>query len=190
VLARAVALAREHPKDSAALEALTWIIAGGIGSGRETDAAFDLLSANHSQSEQIEHVCSMAAQYQGEVADRFLQKVLEKNPARSVRGVACLSLARRRKDAAEAAQSRKPPESNRLGREAERFYERVLADYADVVSRDRKLGDQARKALFEMHHLVVGKVAPEIVGEDLDGRRFKLSDYRGKVVMLDFWGDW
>ncbi len=38
--------------------------------------------------------------------------------------------------------------------------------------------------------LAVGKVAPEIVGEDVDGKKFKLSDYRGKVVVLDFWGDW
>ena len=36
----------------------------------------------------------------------------------------------------------------------------------------------------------VGAVAPEIEGEDLDGNRFKLSDYRGKVVILDFWGHW
>lgn len=35
-----------------------------------------------------------------------------------------------------------------------------------------------------------GKPAPEIEGEDLDGHPFKLSDYRGKVVLLDFWGDW
>jgi len=38
--------------------------------------------------------------------------------------------------------------------------------------------------------LAVGKVAPEISGVDVDGRKFKLSDYRGKVVVLDFWGDW
>ena len=36
----------------------------------------------------------------------------------------------------------------------------------------------------------VGQLAPEIEGEDLDGAKFKLSDYRGKVVMLDFYGDW
>ena len=36
----------------------------------------------------------------------------------------------------------------------------------------------------------VGSVAPEIQGEDVDGVRFQLSDYRGKVVVLDFWGDW
>ena len=36
----------------------------------------------------------------------------------------------------------------------------------------------------------IGEVAPEIEGEDLDGVPFKLSDYRGKVVVLDFWGNW
>jgi hypothetical protein len=35
-----------------------------------------------------------------------------------------------------------------------------------------------------------GPPAPEIAGEDLDGVPFRLSDYRGKVVLLDFWGDW
>jgi hypothetical protein len=36
----------------------------------------------------------------------------------------------------------------------------------------------------------VGKPAAEIEGEDVEGKKFKLSDYRGKVVMIDFWGDW
>ena len=34
------------------------------------------------------------------------------------------------------------------------------------------------------------RMAPEIAGEDLDGVPFRLSDYRGSVVVLDFWGDW
>ena len=38
--------------------------------------------------------------------------------------------------------------------------------------------------------LAIGKAAPEIEGEDVDGKKFKLSEYRGKVVVLDFWGDW
>ena len=36
----------------------------------------------------------------------------------------------------------------------------------------------------------IGDTAPEIEGDDIDGQVFKLSDYRGKVVMLDFWGHW
>lgn len=36
----------------------------------------------------------------------------------------------------------------------------------------------------------VNQNAPEISGEDVDGKEFKLSDYRGKVVVLDFWGFW
>ena len=38
--------------------------------------------------------------------------------------------------------------------------------------------------------LAIGMEVPEIEAEDVDGVKFKLSDYRGKVVVLDFWGDW
>jgi len=36
----------------------------------------------------------------------------------------------------------------------------------------------------------VGQIAPDIVGDDTEGRPMKLSDYRGKVVVLLFWGHW
>jgi AhpC/TSA family len=36
----------------------------------------------------------------------------------------------------------------------------------------------------------IGNLVMEIEGEDIDGQTFKLSDYRGKVVVLDFWGHW
>lgn len=35
-----------------------------------------------------------------------------------------------------------------------------------------------------------GDLIPEISGTDIEGVEFKLSDYKGKVIMLDFWGDW
>jgi thiol-disulfide isomerase/thioredoxin len=41
------------------------------------------------------------------------------------------------------------------------------------------------------HQGLVGKPAPEIEAADLDtGRVLHLSDFRGKVVVLDFWGYW
>ncbi len=36
----------------------------------------------------------------------------------------------------------------------------------------------------------VGKPAPSTQGIDADGAAFRLSDSLGKVVMLDFWGNW
>jgi peroxiredoxin len=32
--------------------------------------------------------------------------------------------------------------------------------------------------------------APEIRGLDTRGGPMRLSDFRGKMVVLDFWGDW
>jgi hypothetical protein len=48
----------------------------------------------------------------------------------------------------------------------------------------------AARTIYTIEHLKIGEVAPEIEAPDLDGVNFKLSDYRGKVVMLDFWGYW
>ena len=44
-----------------------------------------------------------------------------------------------------------------------------------------------RRELFEIRDLAIGKPAPEITGEDVDGQPMKLSDFRGKVVCLVFW---
>ena len=30
----------------------------------------------------------------------------------------------------------------------------------------------------------------DIIGEDFDNTNFRLSDYEGKVILLDFWGFW
>ncbi|SIO60892.1 RNA polymerase sigma factor, sigma-70 family [Singulisphaera sp. GP187] len=59
-----------------------------------------------------------------------------------------------------------------------------------LLARKRTLGEVALGHLDEMHNLAEGKPAPEIDGKDIDGRSLKLSDYRGKVVVLVFWGSW
>jgi thiol-disulfide isomerase/thioredoxin len=59
-----------------------------------------------------------------------------------------------------------------------------------ILARKKTLGDAARARLDEMHNLVAGKPAPEIDGVDMAGKPFKLSSYRGKVVLLVFWGSW
>jgi len=43
-------------------------------------------------------------------------------------------------------------------------------------------------ATYEVEHLQVGDAAPDFEARDQDGHAFRLSDYRGRVVLLDFWG--
>lgn len=38
--------------------------------------------------------------------------------------------------------------------------------------------------------LGIGNKAPELVGKSPDGKTVKLSDTKGKVVLLDFWAGW
>jgi thiol-disulfide isomerase/thioredoxin len=58
------------------------------------------------------------------------------------------------------------------------------------LARKTTLGQEAEARLDDMVNLAVGKPAPDIEGVDIEGKPLKLSDYRGKVVVLVFWGTW
>ena len=49
----------------------------------------------------------------------------------------------------------------------------------------KQFADGARN---EITKLRVGQVAPDFEAVDQEGVKFKLSDYRGRVVLMDFWG--
>lgn len=65
------------------------------------------------------------------------------------------------------------------------LYQKLLAQYPTS-----SYAKQATGAIFESERLQVGMVAPDITGPDHEGKTFQLSEYRGKVVVLDFWGFW
>ena len=100
---------------------------------------------------------------------------------------------------ADYEQASKNGGSKAVFQRAEQLFETIQKKYADCSNfesgpglRQPKptLGEQAGVELYECQHLVPGKIAPELEGEDLDGHKFKLSDYRGKVVILSFWASW
>ncbi len=66
--------------------------------------------------------------------------------------------------------------------EAATLCESVM-DYSRYAARLRA---EAEALLQEIRILAVGKRAPEIEGRDHEGKPFKLSDYRGKIVVLMF----
>jgi thiol-disulfide isomerase/thioredoxin len=142
----------------------------------------------------------------------FLQEVRAKNPDRDARGNAIFALASLKKDESEAlewlqiapdylseewrkstVEEAKTTDPQTVRIEAERLFESVIQSYSNCpvpVKRESMLGERATAELYELQHLQVGQVAPEINGEDLDGQKLKLSDYRGKIVFLSFWGSW
>lgn len=69
--------------------------------------------------------------------------------------------------------------------EAVVFYKEIMAKYPDSISARRCKGP-----LFAAENLQIGMKAPDIVGQDHDGHDIKLSDFRGKVTVIDFWGFW
>jgi hypothetical protein len=71
------------------------------------------------------------------------------------------------------------------------FEHAATKEYRDVkVLYGGTVGEKADSELHEIRHLAVGRPAQEIEGDDQEGQHFKLSDYRGKVVLLYFWSEY
>ena len=205
-------LVREDSRDEVALEALQWLVRESRAK-EDKDRALATILSDQIRSPKLGDFCDSLVTGMPE-APALLERILAASPHREVQGRAAYALARTRLSAIETArriQAGGDPKrltmlKARHGEEryaelaaldpgkaqadAEALLERVAAEYGDVAFRKRTLGAAARADLHEMRDLVVGKPAPEIEGEDFQGAAFKLSDYRGKVVMLDFWGHW
>jgi hypothetical protein len=185
-----------------------------VSPGQGRAAILALLEKHHMQRAEMGEMCSRLSQ----LAPPMLTKLLASSPHVEVRGQACYALAEGLKQDIETADYLKKAEpkdlegmKSYLGAEKvaalqtldveqtqktlEQHYERVVKEFGDVkvdvgTKHETTLGKRAGAALHEMRDLAVGKPSPEIAGVDLDSVAFKLSDYRGKVVLLDFWGNW
>lgn len=67
----------------------------------------------------------------------------------------------------------------------EAYFERLETDYSEEVLQKALTGERFRKTFLR-----VGKMAPDFEAITAAGEEFKLSDYRGKVTLIDFWGFW
>ena len=113
-------------------------------------------------------------------SETMLRALYTKGKRDEVRGVACLVLAQILKGSAD----------EKKRKESERLFEEAADKYAAVKTAfDGPVGRKAESELFDLRSLSVGKAAPEVEGTDQDGKPFKLSDYKGKVVLLDFWSE-
>ena len=123
---------------------------------------------------------------QSPAVTKVLRGLMAKATQKDLKGQIAVVLGQALRNQSEAAYAKDKAKSKKLAAESAELFEQAIKDSDGTGS----LARQAKDALYELQHLAVGKKAPDIAGEDLDGKKFKLSDYRGKVVVLDFWGNW
>jgi hypothetical protein len=213
---RFMTIADSAPDDPAAVDCLVWVI-GNRAAGPKLNQIVDRLVARHAADRKVGAVAPSLVYAESPSAERLLRAIVEKNPDRESKGQACLALGQFLKRQAESVRelkqdspqakeiregyksldldeaviaelARRDPDA--VAREAEAMFERTAKEFADVSIGRSTLGKQAEGELNEIRNLGVGRPAPEIAGQDIDGKAFKLSDYKGKVVVVDFWGDW
>lgn len=170
------------PNDADAVRGLVWI---ATVSGRrnlppppQAGPAFDRLVREHLARPEIVGLLPALETRPG--GEDVLRRIREKNADAQVRALAAFSLG------AALADDERQPTPDRL-----RDAEQILSAGIDEAKRIRDFPEErlrnAESALFEVRFLTVGKAAPEFEGADLAGKPAKLSDYKGKVVVLDFW---
>jgi hypothetical protein len=179
-------MASEYAGTDDAIQFLSWIVendpmtAGDDGLPKAASAAMGTLVSDHAANEEFASYIRFAG-YRVYLWGKprslaMMGAVIEAAPGTELAGDAHFSRAFARMEGGDTSS------------------EERAACNADLVAA-RELASEERTtdikgAFFELENLQIGQVAPDIAGADLDGVDFKLSDYRGKVVMIDFWGDW
>ena len=181
------AIAKEKPTDEAALRACTWIISNYDAEEpiEQLDDALEIIKKNHLTSPLLKIALLPLAYCESEKAATLLKMLSEKGKDRVVRGVANFVMASSRYERYEG------DDPQNLA-EIEALLQRVKTEYGDVKPDDdeKTLGGLVAGPLYEIQKLQPGMMAPELEGIDVFGKPIKLSNFRGKVVMLVFWGSW
>jgi hypothetical protein len=172
----------DHPKAPALL---MWVCSATLYSGnipeqaKLYDSTVDILIEKFADRPELGPLAQYLPMDTNPVwAEKHLRTLMEKNSSEDVKVDAKFGLASLLKNKDEASQP-----------EAEKLLETVLAEYAKMPAKKQMI-EQIKNELDDMKIRGIGKPVPEIAGNDLDDKEFKLSDYKGKVVLIDFWGFW
>lgn len=69
--------------------------------------------------------------------------------------------------------------------EDEKLLREIVREYSDLP-----IGAVAAGRLFRIENLAPGKTPPDVQAFDTEGRALRLSEYRGRVLVIEFWGFW
>lgn len=168
------------------VKAVSWLVTGAA-SFPEGQEALKMLGTTFADRKGIAEAVKQL-EYHGLPAEPILKAVIEKNTNREEKAAALYALGAVHFKNFDASADRVSGEASK--NKALECFQQFNANFADVTIQGFKLSDFAAKMLFEMTNLQVGCEAPEIEGKDAEGVSFKLSDYRGKHVIVIFWGGW
>lgn len=197
IMTKVLKLAQESDDTSAAVDALVWVLQSGAElseTARTTDTdrlaerAFDQLERFLDKPE-FANACRVLAVYPSERGNGLLAKAASTHTELDVRGLAAFALGLALVSQAETAAGNSTLQT-RLISEAEQQFERVIKDHEHTVYRDSTLGAIARRKLYEVRSLSVGRLAREISGSTLDDQTMTLSTTQGKVTVVFFWANW
>ncbi len=185
---RFLELAETAAEDEVALNARLWLYrnawnerqAGTMGATAK--AHFEVLLDRFGDSPRLTEVIDSGFVLASGDRIPAYRRLMARTPHDTVRAEALLGIG-------SAASRSRDPETRK---QAEPALKRLAKEYAGLPYKASTFGAMA-DAYLNLHPreaLAIGQVAPEISGADLDGEPMKLSDYRGKVVVLDFWGHW
>jgi peroxiredoxin len=200
-------IAKAEPESDCGYAALEWLVKSpGFYDDDYGVWALELMAIYHADDPRLGNAIAVLSHYPPQLerepgyapAVQLLQTVAAKNPDKATRGQAALGLAWLAKWKSDLAQANNLPEQDKLATVAESAYESLIREYGDCpnlyqrngIRQTKTLGEQASHELFALRHLRVGKIAPNISGEDLLGKGIELAAYRGKVVLLVFWSSW
>ena len=201
-------LAKQNARRPVALDALGWILVN-VRRGDHPKQASQLILRDHLLDEDLGMLCLELADSTSVEAEAILRAARKTSRHSKVQAAASFSLASYLQNQLKVQEVLLTQPSLRrrleqfygrpftrhvrsLGKEKtvqeiESLYELVVTKHGGV---DAQMTEAARTQLIEVRYLAVGRVAREIKGVDLDEVKFKLSDYRGRVVVLSFWGHW
>jgi tetratricopeptide (TPR) repeat protein len=186
------AYAEKYAGQPKAVPALTWMIrtarSGSIHPQEELRWCFEQLRNCHAEEPDLKDALDTLADFSvstfRELLQPFYEQIIHENEDKNLRATALFNLAKIDYSPQSDPQAATPPASGDPKR-AHELFEKVVREYPGTDAATR-----ASTYLFELDHLQIGMLAPDIVGTDVAGREIRLSDFRGRVVVLNFWGFW
>jgi thiol-disulfide isomerase/thioredoxin len=189
----AMVIANGDPKDDTGFAAAQFVVQSATkvgGGGKDVEAAVDLIAEHHAASPKVMELL-MPAMGLDSAGDRLLKAVSEKGADKETKATA--TFLRGYKIAQALEDEEDDGKINAMIADARDLIEKAMKEAPAAKLGRASIGELGTRELENLKGISlvsVGKPAPEVVTTTLEGKKTRISDYKGKVVLLDIWATW